>query len=286
MATLAERLAEARAALETAGLSPADAALDAEVLARHLLGWDRAALLVRARDAEPHAFAQRFAGLVARRAEREPVAQIVGHREFWGLDFEVTRDVLIPRPETELVVDEALAFARRSTVRRVIDVGTGSGCIAIAVACELPAARVIAIDASAEALTVARRNAERHGVADRVELLQGDLLCEIEGSGDLILSNPPYVAEADAPALQPEVVNYEPRRAVFAGPDGLAVIRRLLQESAPALAPHGRLIVEFGLGQHDAVQALARDAGWTVVRVRQDLQAIPRTIVLSRSPDA
>jgi release factor glutamine methyltransferase len=283
MATVAERLADARSRLEAAGISPADAALDAEVLARHVLGWDRAALLVRGREHEPHGFASAFEPLIARRIQREPVAQIVGVREFWERDFEVTRDVLVPRPETEIIVEEALRFAREHPCRTVIDVGTGSGCLAVTIACELPEVRVLATDLADAALAVAARNARRHAVHDRIRFLRADLLSGIDERADLIVSNPPYVPDADAHAMQAEVTHYEPHVALFGGPTGLEVMRRLFLASADRLATDGRLVVEFGFGQAAAVRELAAATGWSIVRVRDDLQGIPRTVVLSRT---
>lgn len=282
MATVADRLAAARARLEAAGISPAGARLDAEVLARHALGWDRAALVARSRDPEPAGFDRSFEALIARRAAREPVAQITGTREFWGLAFEVTPDVLTPRPETEMIVEEALAFADAHPCRDVIDVGTGSGCLAVAIAHTRPGLQVHAIDISDAALAVARRNAARHHVTDRITFVRGDLFDGPTATADVIVSNPPYVPDADAGHMQPEVVRHEPHTALFGGPGGLDIVERLFREAPAHLAPGGRLIVEFGFGQADAVAAMARDAGWTVIRVREDLQGIPRTIVLSR----
>jgi release factor glutamine methyltransferase len=282
MATIADRLAEGRARLEAAGLRPADARFDAEVLARHVLGWDRATLVVRSRDAEPAGFVDAFDQLVARRAARQPVAQVTGVREFWGLDFEVTPDVLTPRPETELIVEEALAFADGHRCTRVTDVGTGSGCLAIAIAHARPGLQLYATDISERALAVARRNAARHGVTDRITFAEGDLFAGGDAA-DLIVSNPPYVPDADAGHMQPEVVRHEPHTALFGGPGGLEIAQRLLVEAVPRLAPGGRLIVEFGFGQEADVVALAEAAGWRVVRVREDLQGIPRTVVLARA---
>jgi release factor glutamine methyltransferase len=283
MTPLHERLADARDRLVRAGISPEDAALDAEVLARHVLECDRATLLTRARDPLPSAFVRLYDELVQRRIAREPIAYIVGHREFWGLEFEVTPDVLIPRPETELVIEEALlAFPHRPLVHSVIDVGTGSGCLAVILAIEYASARVIGIDASPLALDVARRNAAEHNVSERISFVQGDLLQGVADPADLIVSNPPYVPDSDASNLQPEVARYEPRTALFAGPEGLTVIRRLLAEAPPHLAPEGRLIVEFGFGQESGVRDAARQTGWTTERIRRDLQGIPRVAVLRR----
>jgi release factor glutamine methyltransferase len=168
MISLHERIAEARDVLVRAGLAPANAAIDAEVLARHALDWDRARLLARGREPSPPGFDERFRAFIARRAAREPVALITGHREFWGLEFAVTPDVLIPRPETELVVEAVCEFGASRTIRRIVDVGTGSGCLAVALAHEFPAARIVATDISPAALRVAAANVARHRVGGQV----------------------------------------------------------------------------------------------------------------------
>lgn len=281
MASVRERIDAARDRLVQAGLQPADAAIDAAVLARHVLGWDRAALLTHGREIAPPSFVTQFDEFVARRAAREPVAMITGVREFWGLAFEVTRDVLIPRPETELIVEEALT-ASGDTPRRIVDVGTGSGCLAIALGCEFPHARVVGTDISPAALAVARRNAERHGVTSRVSFVRTNFLGGIGHDVDLIVSNPPYVPEAAAAGLSPEVVRHEPHTALFSGGDGLGAIREILRDSAGHLSPPGRLILEFGYGQEDEVTTMAAGEGWRVINVREDLQGIPRVVVLGR----
>lgn len=314
MTTVHERLVEARRALVQAGFSEADAALDAEVIARHVLGWDRAALLTRWREPEPGDLASRLAPLIARRGRREPVAYITGRREFWGLDFEVTPDVLIPRPETELVIEEVRRLAGQSSpLARALDVGTGSGCIAIALAVEFPNLLITATDLSPAALTVAARNARRHGVADRVSFVVADLLdtsAAVEAAGersagpaaadaraagadrpvpralpvaDVIAANPPYVPEADRAWLQPEVMNHEPAMALFGGSeDGLKTLRRLLETAPAHLAPGGALVMEFGDGQEDGVRLATRAAGWKIDRMARDLQDLPRVAVLRR----
>jgi release factor glutamine methyltransferase len=279
--SLHERIEAARDALVQAGLQPSDAAVDAAVLARHALGWDRATLLARGRETPPASFESSFRAFVARRAAREPVAMITGIREFWGLDFEVTPDVLVPRPETEFIVEEALAQFQ-DPPRRLIDVGTGSGCLAVALARGFPTSHVTATDISEAALRVARRNAARHGLADRVAFLRTSFLGGIGSTADLIVSNPPYVPDSAAPAMAPEVVRHEPHTALFGGNDGLSAIREILATAAPHLSGHGRLIVEFGFGQEPEVTALAAATGWRVLRIREDLQGIPRTIVLAR----
>jgi release factor glutamine methyltransferase len=284
MASLNQRLGEARDAFAKAGIRPDEAALDAEVLARSVLGWDRAAVLTHGPDPTPADFDSRFHPLVARRAAREPVAYIVGHREFWGLEFEVNTDVLIPRPETEILVEEAITWARgHANCRRIIDVCTGSGCIAIALALEVLEAEIIATDSSAAALAVARRNALRHGVDSRITFMQTDLLEDLEEAAEVIVSNPPYVPHSDAEGLQPEVAVYEPAAALYGGEgDGLDVVRRLFAAAPKNLAGEGHLVIEFGFGQDEQVQEAARQAGWEITRVRNDLQGIPRVAVLRR----
>lgn len=283
MASLHASLADARETLIGAGIHREEAVLDAEVLARHVLDCDRATLLTRARDPLPSAFDRLYRALIARRVAREPVAYIVGHREFRGLEFDVSPAVLIPRPETELIIEEALAsLPRRDVVRHIIDVGTGSGCLAVTLAVEFPPAQVTATDTSHEALEVAYRNAIRHNVTGRIAFVQGDLLQDVAGPADLIVSNPPYVPAGDAATLQPEVARYEPSSALYGGDDGLDVILRLFGSARQHLADGGWLIVEFGFGQEAAVREAAREAGWNVARMRSDLQGIPRIAVLRR----
>jgi release factor glutamine methyltransferase len=284
MASLLERLAEARQALTEAGIRPEEASLSAEVLARHVLGWDRAAVIAHGQAQLTPDFEGRYAPLLARRVAREPVAYIIGHREFWGLEFEVTPDVLIPRPETEILVEEAIVWARgHANCRRIIDVGTGSGCVAIALALEVLGAELIATDSSAAALAVARRNALRHKVDSRITFIQTDLLEDVEDAAELIVSNPPYVQSSDAEGLQPEVAIYEPAAALYGGDgDGLEIVRRLFATAPAHVTNDGYLVVEFGFGQDEQVEKAARQAGWRIARVRVDLQGIPRIAVLRR----
>jgi release factor glutamine methyltransferase len=273
-ASLFECIAAARQTLVTAGVGALDAPLDAEVLARHVLGWDRATLLIRGREAPPAGFAERFQSVIQRRTQHEPVAQIVGHREFWELEFEVTRDVLVPRPETELIVEVALEIVDRTRQLTILDVGTGTGCLAVSLAVELPAARLTASDISPAALAVARRNAERHGVVDRIRFIQSNLLDGVEDPFDLIVSNPPYVPSGDT--LPRDVAEYEPHQALFSGPDGLDALRVLIAGGLACLAPEGAMIVEFGFGQANTVRSLAAADGWRVMSIRADLQGIER----------
>jgi release factor glutamine methyltransferase len=281
MTSVYEHIAEARQALIGAGLKPADAALDAEVLARHALGWDRARLLADGRDGAPLAFAPRYARLVERRARREPVAFITGHREFWGLDFQVTRDVLIPRPETELIVEAICSrHPDRTSALRVLDIGTGSGCLAIALATEFPRARVIATDISRAALAVATRNAVRHGVSGRVRFVRGNLLDPIAGPVDVIVSNPPYVPSNVQ--LSPDIMRFEPAVALFSGVDGLTALERVIASARSRMVQGGALAVEFGFGQDDRVAEIAAEAGWRDVIIESDLQGIPRIAIMQR----
>jgi release factor glutamine methyltransferase len=282
--TLHERVTQATQALIAAGYNEAEAAIDAELLARHALGWTREQMLVRWREPVPAGFEPRYAPLAARRVRHEPVAYITGHREFWGLEIAVTRDTLIPRPETELIVEETLALAPRlGNSPLVVDVGTGSGCLAVAIAHELPAAQVMAIDVSTAALDVAKRNARTHQVSDRITWHAGSILEPVTQPVDLIVSNPPYVPLRDAPALQADVRDYEPAVALFSGDDGLATIRALVNQARGHVRPEGWLIFEFGYGQAEAVRELVdRSDAWYLVRLRHDLQDIPRTAVLQR----
>jgi release factor glutamine methyltransferase len=291
--TLHHRIQDARRRLERAGIGPAEAAIDADVLARHALGgWERGRLLAELRAPCPAGFDPAFEVLVIRRERREPTAHIIGHREFWNLDIEVTEGVLTPRPETEVLIEQALARAssRREPVApagnewagapprfAIADVGTGSGCIAVALARWLPAAIVTAIDASETALAVARRNARRHDVADRVAFARVDLLEAAGGPFDLVVSNPPYVPTRDLASLQPEIRDHEPVSALDGGPDGLDVIRRLIPQAAACLRPGGWLLFEFGFGQADGVRAIvASEARFETPDLAPDLAGIPR----------
>jgi release factor glutamine methyltransferase len=280
------RVAAARQRLRDAGISTNESDLDARLLAQRVLGWTTEQYLVDAQSPEPGGFVERYDALVARRAAREPLAYIVGGREFWRLNFEVTPDVLIPRPSTELIVEAILdRFPDRHAELTIADVCTGSGCIAVALAHERPAARVVATDISAPALVVAARNAERHGVADRLEFRHGDLLDAIDGGRtfDAITANPPYVLDNARPGLQPEVRDHEPSVALFGGVDGLTMLSRLVAGAPAHLRSGGWLIFEFGLGQDVEIEQLLDEApALELVDVRRDLDGIARTVVARR----
>jgi release factor glutamine methyltransferase len=284
--TLHQALAVARAQLADAGIAPAEASVDVQVYACEILGWDRARLLAELGAPAPAALEPCFSAWVARRAEREPTAYIVGRREFWGRDFAVSTAVLIPRPETELIVEAALALLPTGGAARVADLGTGSGCLAVSIAADAPAVHVVATDISAAALAVARTNAARLGVADRVSLIHTSYLDGVEGPFDMIISNPPYVRDADRPALSRQVAEYEPHVALFGGADGMRGVTAVLEAARVKLAPGGWLLFEFGLGQDDEVAALvATYAEFSLTRLLVDLQGIPRTAVVARPLD-
>lgn len=284
--TLRDHLRDARTRLVEAGIPAAEAARDASLLARHVLGWDHARLLAAETEAPPAAFADAFARVIARRAAREPAAYIRGVQEFYGRDFVVSSAVLIPRPETEFVVDEALACLREIGMPpepRVVDVGTGSGCIAITLAFEWPTARVVATDISEAAIAVATANAARLGVSARVTFLQGSHLVGVAPPLDLVVANPPYIADHFSAALVPEVGAHEPAVALFGGRDGLREVREFARQSAERLRPGGWLVMEFGDGQEEGVRRVIADTeGLTLVRVRDDLQGIARVVVARR----
>jgi release factor glutamine methyltransferase len=280
-ATIHALVVAARERLLRAGLSPTTAAIDAEVLAREALGWDRARYLTHREAPAPGDFAARYDAWLARRSDREPVAQILGRREFWGRDFGVTRDVLTPRPETELVVEETLARLGAAAPHRVVDVGTGAGVLAITLALEWPSARVVATDISAAALEVAARNARALDVADRVHFVRANLLEGLSGPVDLIVSNPPYVPAAAETVLARDVRDYEPAVALYGGADGFDLIRALLPQAARVLAPDGLLVHEFGAGQEERMrEAASSEPAVTLEAIRDDLQGIPRVAVL------
>ncbi len=254
--TASEALHAARCRLEDAGID--DAALEAEVLLRHVLGLDRARLFARLDDAIDENALLAFQRLVDRRLAHEPTAYIIGHRELYGLDLETTPDALIPRPETELLVEEALRLAPDSPFT-IADVGTGCGAIAVALATRLPQADVYAVDDSASALALAARNVARHGLTERIRVLPGDLLSPLPEPVDLIVANLPYVKTADWEALPPEIRDYEPRAALDAGPNGTEVLERLLRAAPSHMRPAGRLLAELAWDEGERLLEVARE---------------------------
>jgi release factor glutamine methyltransferase len=255
---------------------------DATLLLMHLLEIDRATLIAhpeRPLSREQQAALQR---LVERRLLFEPIQYITGAQEFYGLAFHVTKDVLIPRPETEFLVEAVLARLPHDRPLRIVDVGTGSGAIAVALAHTLPQVFVTVVDLSAKALAVAKENAQNHALDDRIRFLQSDLLEAVaeEAPFDAIVSNPPYIPDADSPSLHPQVREHEPSQALFAGPNGLEIYKRLIPQADALLQPNGLLALEIGHGQRDAIAALLAD--WRDVAFIADLRQIPRVAVAQR----
>jgi release factor glutamine methyltransferase len=287
--TLADAFRTSAATLEAAGFLPADARRDAAVLGRAAAGLDGAQWITRQQDPADAAFLGALTAWTKRRAAREPVAYITGTREFYGRPFRVTPAVLVPRPETEGLVEEALRLVSgdgrgpaTGAGLRVVDVGTGSGCLAITLALEWPAAAVTATDVSPDALAVAAENAARLGAA-RIDFRRTNLLDGLPGRFDLVVSNPPYIALADRASLPPDVRDHEPAAALYGGEDGLDVVRGLVAAAAARLAPNGYLVMEIGAGQADAVRALVeRTTGLAWRHVTPDLAGIPRVVVASR----
>jgi len=261
-----------------------DARLNAETLLMHVLKRDKAYLYAYPELELSCSEINRYSELLQRRGSGEPLQYITGHQEFWGLDLLVTPDVLIPRPETEHVVEAALELLRDIETPSVIDVGTGSGCIALALASELPRAKIEAVDISNEALEVARNNAKRLNLANQVAFSQSDLLGSYREDWptfDMVVSNPPYVGDSEADKLQVEVRNYEPHQALFGGGnEGLDIYRRLIPQAARVLKPSGWLVMEIGYTQEHAVRARLSD--WNEVRSVADLQGIPRVVIAQK----
>ncbi|HEX6497253.1 MAG TPA: peptide chain release factor N(5)-glutamine methyltransferase [Acidobacteriaceae bacterium] len=277
MTTLAEATTEA-----IQQLAPGDAARrDAELLLLHITGLTRAELLTHPNRALADVQRDAYRDAIARRARHEPVQYITGTQEFYGRSFAVTPAVLIPRPETEHLVEAVLAI--RPEPRHILDIGTGSGILAVTLALDLPHSAVTATDVSADAIAVAQQNAQRLGAGDRIRFRESDLFACLRERDrfDCIVSNPPYVATSEV--LEPQVREYEPATALYAGEDGLAVYRRLIPEAHGRLGHHGHLLLEIGHGQRDAVGAMLRASGFEGIRFIQDLQGIPRVAIGKRS---
>ena len=283
MTTVRGHVDAARARLVSAGLERQEAAIDAEVLARSVLGWDRATYLSDGRTEAPGDFPERYRRLLERRAQREPVSLITGRREFWGLDFDVTSDVLTPRPETEILVEATLArLEEYDHAPNVVDVGTGSGCVAVVIA-QNTGARVTATDVSQAAIAVAQRNAERHDVSHRIRWVCAPHLDRVQGTPDVIVANLPYIPRSDISKLPPEVRVFEPHTALDGGLDGLQLVTQLVDAASDRLAAGGYLIVELGLGQTVLLsQYLEARPELEIVETRDDLGGIPRVMTMRR----
>jgi len=279
--SIAEILKGASQALDHAGV--ADARREASSLLAHLVEKDRTFLISHAEDPLDDDVARKFAAAIGRRAAGEPAQYITGVQDFYGRSFRVTPAVLIPRPETELLVEAALEVMRSNAL--VCDVGTGSGCIAVTLLCERADARAVGLDVSEAALLVAAQNATALGVKERIELKVSDCLAGLDASTeqfDLIVSNPPYVSAAAVPGLQREVRDHEPLVALSPGDDGLHVIRRLLSDAPDFIRGRGHLLMEIGFDQGERVQQLVDERVWTLINILPDLQSIPRIVVLRK----
>jgi release factor glutamine methyltransferase len=276
MPTLRECVQAAEAQLLSSP-HPERARQDAETLLLHVLNQNRAWLLANWDEEADPAAQCTYTELVSRRRSGEPIQYITGSTEFFGLPFSIGPGVLIPRPETEHLVEEVLRLAAPLPNPQIADIGTGSGIIAVALAKALPNSRITAIDCSPQALTIARENAQRNQVSDRIDFLEGDLLVPLTGQHfDIIASNPPYIPASDHDSLSTEVRNHEPHTALFAGEDGLAIYHRLIPEALPLLEPNGWLVLEIGYGQQAAIEALLQKYNYSEIHFVPDYQGIPR----------
>lgn len=259
-----------------------DSRLTSSLLLAEALGKDRVYLLAHDRDEVEPQIQSCFFQYIKRRAQGEPLQYITGRQEFYGFDFHVTPAVLIPRPETELIVELALKYIKTPNTQ-ILDIGTGSGCIAVSLAKLLPSAHVTALDISPAAIAVARRNAAKHGVLNRIDLIVSDLCSALSDKWrySVVCSNPPYVAEQDAATLAKEVRDYEPHLALFAPNDGLEMIHRVFLEAARVVSPESVLLMEIGYRQAERIEQMAGNY-WEIVDIACDLQGIPRTVVARR----
>ena len=283
MISIAEALTKATQVLNNAGVP--EARREAGSLLSFIIGKDRTFIISHAEDLLSDDSFPRFQEGVERRASGEPLQYITGVQDFFGREFRVTTDVLIPRPETELLVEAAIELVGDTSEPFICDVGTGSGCIAITLLCELRGARAVAVDTSPAALEVAKLNARNHSVIDRIEFVVSDCFSTLDAGQyqfDLVVSNPPYVSEAMIDGLQREVRDHEPLVALSPGPDGLRVIRRLILEAPGFLKNDGHLIMEIGFDQGEAVRGLVDENIWSLRDIRPDLQSIPRIVVLQK----
>ena len=281
--SIAQVLVEAAQVLRRAGVP--EARREAGSLLAHAIARDRTFLITHADELLSSDDTNRFRSVVERRAAGEPLQYITNRQEFFSLDFEVTPDVLIPRPETELLVETALELLKETEQPFICDVGTGSGCIAISLLHEQSRARVVALDISPRALQVAARNAARHNVRDRLSLVASDCFSALESSNvrfSMIVSNPPYVAASALDGLQREVREHEPRVALSPGADGLSVIKRIVADAPGFLNSGGHLLLEIGFDQHEAVRELFNEEVWQLLDIHKDLQGIPRTVAVRK----
>lgn len=285
--TIAEAIQ--KAAENLSGHNVPNARLDAELLLRHALGKDRAWLLVHMQDMLDDLRQRSFERDIERRKLREPLQYITGTQEFWGIPFMVTTDVLIPRPETEFVVEAALKALSEMSSSVIVDLCTGSGCIAISLAKELPKARFFATDLSDRAVLIAQENARKNGVADRIRFLEGDLFgpleeMDLQGRIDCVVTNPPYVRSGELATLQPEVRDFEPALALVAGRSGTEIAERIIHQVPAYLRPGGSLIMEMGIGQAAALRKIIEDThAFGPIGIVKDLAGIERVIITRKT---
>jgi release factor glutamine methyltransferase len=278
MDTIDRAVRDAARRLAQAGVE--DALRDARLLMRTLLGWDAATLFARQHEPLAPADATAFASRVARRATREPVSRILGRREFWSLDFALGPATLDPRPDSETLVEAALAMA--PAPRRVLDLGTGSGCLLLAILSERPATFGVGVDRSEDALRLARTNAMSLGLAGRSAFALGDWTDAVAPGFDLVLANPPYIPTGEIAGLDAEVRGFDPVAALDGGVDGLDPYRRIFGDLARILSPDGSALFEHGLGQEDAVGAIARRAGFDIIATPRDFSGVVRVCAVKR----
>lgn len=274
--TIAEAIAKGAAVLADAGI--AEPRREASSLMAYVTGHDAAFLIAHSDDHLAAQYKMMFDACLRRRAAHEPFQYITGRQEFYGLEFTVTPDVLIPRPETEILVEKAVELLRHTAQPTLCEIGVGSGCISVSILHELAAAAGVGIDLSEKAIAVARANAERHHVSERLDLRHGDVFAGVSGTFDMIVSNPPYVPTPQLAALQAEVRDFEPRVALAGGDDGLDLIRRIIEGSPAHLNAGGTLLMEIGFDQSERVAGLFSTNVWRHPEFLDDLQGIPRII--------
>lgn len=278
---VSDALAGAARRLESTGVP--NSILEARFLLGFTLNKDLSFLIAHPEYELSEAETRTYRDLIARRAGREPCQYLTGRQEFNGLDFEVSSDVLIPRPETEILVENAVSVLAKSNNPRFLELGVGSGCISVSILHSIPGASAIAVDVSREALEIARRNATKNGVSGRLELIHSDLFADVRESFEVIVSNPPYVPDGDIDALQAEVRDFEPYKALAGGSDGLDTVRRIIRDAAKYLNPGGSLILEIGFGQAAVVSDLLDPAVWSTPNILPDFQGIPRIVSTRRN---
>jgi release factor glutamine methyltransferase len=279
MPTIRKVMKDATSRLTEAGIDTAR--LDARVLLEHVLGVDHTYMIVNHTQLIKKVEIAEFKTLLERREQREPVATIVGHREFWSMDFKTSRFTLDPRPDSETLIDAVMRLRpNRAKSYNILDLGTGTGCLLLSLLSEYPAAQGVAVDVSKEALEIAGHNAKELGLNGRTEFVESSWGEKLVGKFDIIITNPPYIPTADIAELEKEVTEYDPHRALDGGTDGLDEYRKVIPDVKRLLAPEGLSVIEFGEGQHDDVIALCEQAGLSLIKTEKDLAGIIRCVVV------